>query len=45
MDATGPKNFKVPCRDNMLLQTDGFLSLKKNSTFDNEYHKFNINKD
>jgi hypothetical protein len=45
MNATDPKNMKVPCRENMLLHTDGYLSLKKNNTFDNEYHKFNVNND
>ena len=45
MNATGPKNLKVPSRENMLLQIDGYISLKKNSTFDNEYHKFNVNSD
>ena len=45
MNATRPKNLKVPSRENMLLDTDGYLSLKKNSTFDNEYHKFNANSD
>jgi hypothetical protein len=45
MNSTYPKNIKVPSRDNMLTSTDGYLSLKKNSTFDNEYHKFNVNND
>lgn len=42
---TAPKNMKVPCRDNMVTSVDGYLSLKKNQTFDNELHKFTVNSD
>jgi hypothetical protein len=45
MNGTGPKNIKVPNRENMLTTTNGYLSLKKNTIYDNEYHKFNVNID
>jgi hypothetical protein len=45
MNSTGPKSIKVPNRENMFTSTNGYIALKKNTIYDNEYHKFNVNID
>jgi hypothetical protein len=35
----------IPNRDNMNLTRDGFISLKKNDTYDNNLHKYCLNVD